>query len=215
MQQFRRILVGVDLTPSGDAITEGSRRAAVQAEWLARKTGASITLFHSTWADLYEDNELLRHGLSSEGAAALDALLEDYRSSDLTVELVSTDERAWVEIIRRCVRGENDLVVVARRNDPGVGRLGSTSAKLMRKCPCPIWVVKVDAPLVHERVMAATDLSPVGDRAVELGAAVASLYGCKLDVVHAWQVPLSVQMSDSFAHEEAQAQTDVDRRAHP
>lgn len=200
MKRFRRILVGVDLTLEGDAVTVGSRRAALQAQWLATRSGAELTLFHSTWADLYEENALLRHGLSPEGTAALEALTEDYRKASVPVELVLSDGRSWVEMIRRCNRGENDLVVVARRNDPDAGgALGSVSRKLMRKCPAPVWVLKPDAPLVHERVMAATDLTPVGDLAVELAASIAGMYECTLDVVHAWQVPLDVQMSASFA----------------
>jgi len=205
MKQFQKILVGIDLTLSGDAVTEGSRRAAVQAEWLAQKTGASLTFFHSTWADLYEQNELLRHGLSDEGSAALEELAGDYRKDDLPVELVLKDERAWLEMIRRCSEGENDLVIVARRNT-GSGRLGSVSRKLLRDCPVPVWVVKVGSPLLHERILCATDLTNVGDRAVELGAKLAALYDCKLDVVHAWQLPFSAQMSRAFAEDEVAAE---------
>ncbi len=201
MRRFQNILVGIDLNMAGDAISEGSRRAALQAEWLARKTGASLTLLHSTWADLYEESECLRRGLSAAGTQALDDLARDYRANDVPVQILTVEGRVWVEMIQRCNRGDNDLIIVARRNDAGMGRLGSVSRKLMRKSPVPVWVVKPDAPMVHRRIMAATDQSEVGDLAVELGASIASLSDCGLDVVHAWQVPLSVQMSESFAEE--------------
>ncbi|MFT5463144.1 MAG: universal stress protein E [Planctomycetota bacterium] len=201
MKRFQKILVGVDLNMAGDAISEGSRRAALQAEWLARETGASLTLLHSTWADLYEEREYLRKGLSAAGTKALNDLAQDYRASDVPVELLTVEGRVWVEMIQRCNRGDNDLIIVARRNDSGSGRLGSVSRKLMRKSPVPVWVVKPDAPMVHRRIMAATDQSEVGDLAVELAASIASLSDCDLDVVHAWQIPLSVQMSESFAEE--------------
>lgn len=203
MKQFRKILVGLDLTPAGDAVSQGSRRAAQQGEWLARQSGAALTFLHSTWADLYEESDLLRHGLSAEGAQALESLVGDYRESGLPVEFVETDERVWIDMVRRCNAGANDLVIVARRNSPGAATLGSTSRRLLRKCPAPVWVVREDSPLLQSRVLAATDLTAVGDRAVELGASLAHLYDGHLDVLHAWQVPLDVQMSDSFAPDAA------------
>ena len=52
--------------------------------------------------------------------------------------------RPFVKIIRKVVRDKHDLVII-----PAEGRtrfkeriFGSTSMHLMRKCPCPVWVVK-------------------------------------------------------------------------
>ncbi|MEW6071595.1 MAG: universal stress protein [Planctomycetota bacterium] len=201
MRRFRRLLVGVDLTPPGDAVSPGSRRAALQAQWLAEKTGASLTLFHSTWTDIYEDGFEVRAGPGPEGMASLEELRETYDSSGIPTELVLSGERAWVEMIRRVQRGENDLVIVARRSAAGHRALGSTSKKLMRKCPAPVWVVKGEAKLLYEAIAAATDLTPVGDRAVELAAALALAFGCALHVIHAVRVPLAAQMSAGWKRE--------------
>ena len=50
MKRYRKLLVGIDLTLEGDSVSQGSRRAALQAQWLAERTGASLTLLHSTTA---------------------------------------------------------------------------------------------------------------------------------------------------------------------
>jgi len=202
MESYRKILVGVDLALEGDRISQGSRRAAMQAEWLARRTGAALTFLHSTWADVYEDHLQVRSGPGPDGAQALQDFVDDYQKSDLPVELEFTKERPWLEIIRRVQSGRNDFVVVGRRNDAG-SMLGSTTRKLMRYCPAPVWAVKADTELVHDRILAASDLTAVGDRAVELGAYVAAACDAELHVVHAWQVPLQVQMSAETVGQEA------------
>lgn len=202
MKRFRNILVGVDLNPKGDEVSGGSRRAVLQAQWLAEKTGASLTLLHSTWADICEEDGKIVEGPGPDGRAALEALASDYDSSGVPTELVITKKRSWNEMIRRAKAGENDLVVVGRRGGGMSKSLGSVSRKLTRKCPCPVWVVKPRAELVHELVLAATDLTPVGDLAVELAASLAEAYGCELHVIHAWKVPISLQLSSGRRDDE-------------
>ena len=202
MKRFRSILVGVDLTPEGTEISVGSRRAALQAQWLAEKTGATMTLFHSTWADIYEEGQEIHSGPGPEGLRVMEEARNGYESSGIPTDLVLSEERSWIEIIRRVQRGDNDLVVVGRRRVTGSATLGSVSKKLMRKCPAPVWVVKPDARLVYECIVAASDLTPVGDLAVDLAASIALSYGCELHVIHAWKIPFSLQMSSDWRDKE-------------
>lgn len=196
MKSFRRILVGIDLTIDGKDVSPGARRAALQAHWLAQRTGASLTFLHSTWADAYPDpsGEVMRPGPGPEATQALEALAEEYDSDEVPCELVYTEERPWLELTNRVLRGENDLVVAARHNQHGAHLFGSVTKKLLRKCPAPVWVVNEQAPLVHDKVVAATDLTPVGERALEMAAYVARVYGCELHVVHAWQRPIGFEV---------------------
>lgn len=214
MKTIERILVGLALTPEGEALTPGSRRAALQAQWLAEKCGAALSFVHSTWADLHEEDGTHVPGLSPAGRQALEELCDEYRESGATVELLLSEERPWLDLIRRVQRGEGDLVMVARRNFPVSEALGSVALKLLRKCPAPVWVVKADAPLVQRSVLVATDLSPVGDLALEYGAFVARACGCELHVAHAWQVTLATQFrSDMPGHEEELARLQKNARA--
>jgi len=135
--------------------------------------------------------------------------------SGTPVELVTDTERAWLAMIRRVQSGKNDLIMVGRRNTPGSTALGSTSRKLMHKCPCPVWVVKPDSELLHDSVLSATDLTPVGDAAVQLGGSIAKAYGCEFHVVHAWQRTLEMQFeAERYTEEELAAQcTEIDEAA--
>ncbi len=192
MQRFQRLLVGVDLSLAGDRLTPGCVRAVEQALLLAARSGAELTFLHSTWADLHEENQAIRPGPSAEGLRALEGLVARAETAAVRARLTLVRDRAWLEIVHAVQRGEADLVLVARRNQEGGVGLGSVTKKLMRKCPCPLWVVKPDGRTEPRVLVAATDLTPVGNSAVELAATLAGLFDASLDVVHAWPLPLGV-----------------------
>lgn len=191
--RFRRILVGLDLALAGDRLTPGCVRAFEQALSLAARTSAELVLLHSTWADLHEENQALRPGPSADGLRALEQLLARAAAQDVAARLALVRDRPWLEVIRAVQRDEADLVLVARRNQVGGGAaLGGVTRKLMRKCPCPVWVVKPEGRAEPRTVVAATDLTEVGNLAVELGASVAAAFAAELHVVHAWPLPLAI-----------------------
>lgn len=204
MKGLFSILVGLDLSPDGEDLSVGSRRAARQAQWLASKTGASLTFLHSTFADavVYDDpsgRPHLRPGVPAAAQAAMDKLVSDMSESGLKCELVTCEGRPWMEIIRRVKAGKEDLVMVGMRNRNGRrgANVGSVAMKLLRKCPVPVWVVHPRQELEHQCIVAATELGPVGALAVEYGAYVARENNCDFHVVHAYQIPLQLQMSCS------------------
>src|SRR6185503_13155023 len=92
--------------------------------------------------DLHEENQAIRPGPSAEGLRALEGLVERAEKASLRARLTLVRDRAWLEIVHAVQRGEADLVLVARCNQEGGVGLGSVTKKLMRKCPCPVWVVK-------------------------------------------------------------------------
>lgn len=209
MDRFKRILVGVDLTARQKAATLGSQKAVRQATWIAAKTGGSLTLLHSTWTDGYSEpvtpNQSIVHdGLGEQGRKVLEALVAEVVEQGVACELVVVSERPWLAITHAVLRGEADLVVVAKRNGESSDgrRLGSVAVKLLRKCPSPVWVVKPEHDLVHKLVLAATDLTPVGDQVVRCAAYVAGRQECKLHIVHAYQVPMELQLEAATLSDE-------------
>ncbi|MFT5052495.1 MAG: universal stress protein E [Chlamydiales bacterium] len=221
MYDFKEILVGLDLLPRGKALTPGSQKALDQAIWLAKRSGGRLTLIHSAWSDTYVDPisggaQVVHEGLSTAGASTLAASEVYAREQGVSAESRVVDERLWVAMIHAVLRGNGDCVVVGKRNqEEGSGRrLGSVATKLLRKCPCPVWVVRPEHDLVHRLVLAATDLTPVGDEAVHAAAYVASSGECDLHVVHAYQIPLELQMeSANLTEDEYTDRVDKIRKA--
>ena len=193
MDQLERIVVGLDFSREAETLTDGSRAAARQAFWLAARTGARIDLVHSTYRGS-EDGPL---GYDrARMAEIVDELRNEHADHAEASPLILTEERPWVALTRRVLQNEGDLVVVAKRNHSKRDdrKLGSESMKLIRKCPAPVWVIKPEQHVQHRCVVAANDLSPVGDLATDYGAFIAQASDCDLYVVHAWQVPMELQL---------------------
>jgi nucleotide-binding universal stress UspA family protein len=104
-----------------------------------------------------------------------------------------------LEIIREVLRGGHDLVVKSATGfATGIGgRLfGSTAIKLLRKCPCPVWIIKPAESIAFRRVLAAVDpvLAPGGDdrlnhSILSLASSIAADEAAHLDILHAWRMP--------------------------
>lgn len=211
MRDFEAILVGIDLEPRKGA-APGSRTAFQQAKWLAGKSGARLVVLHSTWSDTFSEavggSQVVHEGCSDEERTALEELVGEARAEGIDTRLEIVDKRPWLAICRAVLRGEADLVVVGKRNqENGDGRrLGSVAVKLVRYCPSPVWVVKPEHDLVHKLVLAATDLSPVGSRAVRFAAFVAARHDSDLHVVHAYQIPMELQLEAARLSDEEYAE---------
>lgn len=212
----KHILVGLELARGAEP-TLGSRKAFDQALWVARQYGAALHVLHSTYDDEL-DREAAASGLSAatarelnpEGRAALEALVEGARQLGVATDLLVTRERAWLEACRVAARGEADLIVVGKRSgtpEPD-RRIGGVAAKLLREAPCPVWVVKPEHDLVLRLILAATDLTAVGDEATRIGADLARRAGCELHVVHAWKAPAAAEGDVDPADEQRQARID-------
>jgi universal stress protein E len=120
------------------------------------------------------------------------------RSSTKVVE-----GRAWLEIIHEVLRGGYDLVLVGSRNHRTRERLlGTTGTKLLRKCPCAVWVARPESDNEVKTIVVADDLTDVGSRAVQLGVSVTRLLEARLLVVHAVQFPLEHSLRRSGCPQE-------------
>jgi len=103
----------------------------------------------------------------------------------------------FLEIVREVLRNKHDLVMKTAR---GEGRLrkvtfGSTAMHLMRKCPCPVWVIKPAHQKKYARIMAAVNPDPIDKKRnalnmkiMELATSLARTEGSELHVAHAWRL---------------------------
>lgn len=104
----------------------------------------------------------------------------------------------FIEIIRTVLAGGHDLLLRSPEGQEGSGRLfGSTDLHLLRKCPCPVWLVKPAWSQAPNRILAAVDLewenedettTTLNTRILALAAALAAARGGELHVVYAWNL---------------------------
>ncbi|HHD62971.1 MAG TPA: universal stress protein, partial [Desulfobulbaceae bacterium] len=106
--------------------------------------------------------------------------------------------REFIEIINAVLRNNHDLVIKTARGMGGkVGMLlGSTAMHLLRKCPCPVWIIKPKQRQHYGRIMAAVDVVPpevedddLNNKIMELATSLATTEKSELHIVHAWEKP--------------------------
>lgn len=208
MQHFRHILAALDLGKEGDRLTTGSRKALDRAVWIARRVRASLTLLHSDRPDEYWDAAaeqfVAAAGTEARRRKALDATGAEVSQMGVAPKLVVSSEPAWLAIIHEVLREKVDVVVAGKRTDVQSDdrKLGTIARKLLRKCPCAVWLEDPREAADPSVILAATDLTPVGDRVVELAASVAHALGAEFHVVHAYSVSMETQLEGGAARRE-------------
>ena len=124
-----------------------------------------------------------------------------------TVDSVATDGvtiatkvlvgKPFIEIIRQVLRDNHDLIIKCADADSGLREIvfSSTDKHLMRKCPCPVWIMKPRERQNYLRILAAVDQDPeepvkdaLNRQILEISASMASAECSEVHVVHAWEV---------------------------
>lgn len=196
MQQFNKILVGVDLSQGDryvvDELPPATAEAVERAMWLANLNSALITFVYSL--ELTANAQRLIEEEGGDNASVLpqaqemlNRLVLEARARGIASDCEVRFGRSWLEIIQKVLREKYDLVVVGAQH-PGMLQsffMGNTELKLLRKCPCPVWVVRPQQGRSISTILVAHCLREVGDVAMEFGCTMARHYGAQLHVLHA------------------------------
>ena len=196
MQRFKKLLVGIDTG-------ESQHPALEHAVDLAAHLDASLTIVatlrdftwfqqHVTVRDHKHAQDLLIEGKQQQ----LEALAEPIRQQGIEVVTKVLVGETSVEMIREVLRDDYDLVVHVTKGAASrrVGFFGTTAFKLLRKCPCPVWLVLPSTAPAYEHVMACVDTPTDGFHGelntsiMELAASISHYEGGRYSVVHAWNV---------------------------
>ncbi len=214
MTQVKNILVGIDLSQAdrlvATDISEANRHAIDKALWLAEHTGAKLTYFSALDLSAHTQHLIQQdpRNFSDVDDAALAVLrefVEQAKQRGVDADCRLAYGPAWHEIINEVLARTYDIVIVGTRNLSGVKRMlmGSTAMKLLRYCPCPVWVTKPDSETDTKSILVATDLSAVGEHAVEVAVAMAKAEEAELHIVHAVEYPLErpLRLSQALAED--------------
>lgn len=195
MKRFSNILLVVD--------TEAESAAALsRAVALARNNQASLTIVsvveeissNPTRAVLWVE---LCAKLLGDERARLDNMIVSVAEPDINITSKTLVGKAFIEIIRHVLRHDHDLVIKCADEPQGTVRtsFGSTDMHLLRKCPCPIWIIKSTGRAPVGRIMAALDHDPentattaLNRQILEMSTSLALSEFCELDIVHAWRL---------------------------
>ncbi len=217
MSLFRNILVGVDLSQYDPATLQPSRvaRAVVQqALWLAPKTSARLTFCSILDLGLealpqieQADFHYLTTTAEQTAAKVLRSLVDQARAKGIEATDKIVLGKEWLELVRQALRDHHDLMLIGTRDRKGLEWMlfGSTAVKVVRRCPCPVWVVKPDGEPNPLKILVASALDPVAEEGLRLAAELARATPAEIHLLHAVDFPLDRRWSTGLpdAKEEA------------
>jgi len=209
MKRFRNILF---VTEKTDIYSPALKRAVS----LARGNNARLTISDIvTIPDKVNFLKGLLHGGEPRGAVIderrreIETIRQELpRELDISVKVFAG--RPFLEIIRAVLRHGYDLVIKSpdTRKTLESSLFGSTDMHLLRKCPCPVWIVPSDNNIKIRSILAAVDLESFGDddelkalnqQILEMSTSLARSEFCRLDIVYAWMV-VGAEMLDWPLH---------------
>ncbi|MBU0680937.1 MAG: universal stress protein [Proteobacteria bacterium] len=129
-------------------------------------------------------------------------------AAEMTVAIDVLQGPPFLEIIRQVLRQGHDLVMKTIQEQNVLERMffGSADMRLLRKCPCPVWLMKRGDQEKYHRIVAAVDIGPSTDdekmaalnrQILEMASSVAFAKFSELHIVHAWHVA-GTSMVNSF-----------------
>ena len=216
MKRFRDILCVVE--PG-----EKSRDALARAITLAQNNQASLTVvvvaeIVTAGIGMPEGGAIsadLQEALVSARAQGLKDLVDPYRKR-IDIETKVLIGVPFLEIIREVLRSGHDLVIKAPENPDWLERLfGSDDMHLLRKCPCPVWLIKHEAPKSYRRILAAVDADDdhpkaelktrhaLNQQILQMASSLALSDFAELHVVHVWHAVGESAMHGAFLHASA------------
>ena len=226
MQHFRKVLVGIpvpDIDADGQPIPDPPAQAALhQARDLAATTQCSLTLMSviDRPADGFltsdEENEALLSRLIEESEAAVKAVAADLTDGlDIDIEERVVVGEPWIEICKAVLADGFQMVLAGTRNAGRLSRFlfGGTGLRLLRNCPCPVWIVKPrgdeESP---SNVLIATQLDDVGETALGLAVGGAEMLDARVHVLHVLDLPPARQLGMDANELEAYREVKRDER---
>jgi nucleotide-binding universal stress UspA family protein len=148
-----------------------------------------------------EPYKKLTRVLRQERKTLIDQAVQTSRDSGQPARGRLLEGKPFLNIIQEVLRSERDLVLFPDDQVPSLrSRLfGSTATHLLRKCPCPVWVLKPTAVrrgrLRFKRVLAAVNAATsqpteesLNVKILELATSLAEREGADIHVVHCWSV---------------------------
>lgn len=207
MQRFKNILLVMENNPDQE---EAFHRAVK----LAINNQARLTVF-ALYGGFPESqtrllgkifSRKLDESIVKERHDFLEELLQPVRQ-DIHVHVQMIKGTAFVEIIRAVLRDKHDLVIKTSQQQRSLKTLlfGATDMHLLRKCPCPVWIIKPGNVQKNRRILAAVDLESsteqnmgvLNQQILEMASFLAFSEQSELHIVYAWLVVGGDMMQNS------------------
>lgn len=206
MKRFRKILF----------LAEGADKAVLhRALNIANEIGADLTIMDVVKPIAFEPadpdsmntlrdlKELMLQRRRDELQKLHEAAADKRHAVKVAIEVRQGD--ISIEVLKAVTEERHDLVIKTQTGK--IGRIqrifGSTDLKLLRRCPCPIWIIKPTRRRHFARILAAVDPDPFNPASsalnrliLDLAFSLARMEKSELHVVHAWNLVEDAALQD-------------------
>jgi nucleotide-binding universal stress UspA family protein len=196
MKRFRNILVHADGR-------DGGRAALKRGIDLAVKNDARLTIAEvvpELPPNIRKLQELkpvaeLEQMAIDDAATRLNDLISECDVRGQKIEPAVLVGTPFVELIRRVLINQHDLLIKTAAQPHGLSEriFGTTGLHLLRKCPCPVWIVKPESQGGFRNILVAMDVFSEDDAdsrlnfdLLQLATSLATQESAKLHAVTAW-----------------------------
>lgn len=219
MKRFKNILYVVDSMATASKALDSAVAIAIR-----NKARLTIVAVHEKLPPHLPSPMLhkLEQALSEEEYAQLEKLRKAV-AKPAKIEVNLLVGTPFLEIIRDVLRNDRDLIIKAV--DPDCSKLGglfgSLDMHLLRKCPCPVWLLDPDKTTPMQRILAAVDFDEdvlpgkdvseaLNREILELAGSLAFMEHSEFHVVHAWRwLQEGVMRRPDFGFTEEEIDADV------
>ncbi len=200
MKSFNSILYVIE-EPSAE-----SAAAVARAVSLAKNCQARLTLLHvaeeprlGPFADSVNIRDFMTR-VREQAMAQLSMLMRGV-DKDFEFAVDVCFGTAFVEVVRKVLRNGHDLVI--KRVGKGGAHsflFGGIDQHLLRKCPCPVWIMVGETSANYQQILAAVDFDPwdkgsgednvegtLNRQILDVAGSLAVTDFAELHVVHAWE----------------------------
>ena len=196
MIQFQNILVAVDSRFDTHPALEWALR-------LSEHTHAQLKIVdvvpEFSWLKrlAMPDSERTQQVLADEKRQFLETLAVSLRDRGFDVTTRVLFGKTSLEIMHEVQSSNHDLVlrVTKGTHSRRSGFFGTTSMRLLRNCPCAVWLVRADAQPRFSRILAAVDPTPddsaheiMNKTIMDLGQSITKYEEGEFHVVHVWEL---------------------------
>lgn len=190
MRSVKRLLVFVD--PAAAAQPALDRAARLAAEVGATVTLAAVVEDHLRRRVLRDDVPALVEWHAQQRLDELAAGVTARAGVRVPVETRVLRGKPAIEVVREVLRGGHDVLLRGRPATDGRVGFDAVDMQLLRKCPCPVWLVGPSGD-PYRRVLAAVDPAPddpveqgLNRTILELALFLAEVDKAELLVLHVW-----------------------------
>lgn len=136
-------------------------------------------------------------GIIEQRRGDIQELVNTVAATGIDIEIKVFTGKAFIDIIQEAIRFKRDLLIKAIEKPEGVIEtlFASTDIKILRKCPCPVWLIKAKKQQGYKEILVGLKYEPGNPENEQMNIQMLTMAGSlalaefsEIHVVHAWRL---------------------------